>query len=118
MFAATGREETTESIGFMVRIAYLEMGTWRMVASILCGFVGTILYYMGSTACMADKGSALGRYVRDIGFVLVGDAPYVGAIEKNERKDDAANKQNGAYEILYGIPIILFRCFHRHIFLS
>ena len=45
--AATGRGQTTESIGFMVRVAYLEMGTWRMVTSILCGFVGTILYYMG-----------------------------------------------------------------------
>ncbi len=31
----------------MVRIAYLEMGTWRMVASILCGYIGTLLYYMG-----------------------------------------------------------------------
>ena len=31
----------------MVRVAYLEMGTWRMVASILCGFVGTLMYYMG-----------------------------------------------------------------------
>ena len=47
LFAATGKGQTTESIGFMVRIAYLEMGTWRMVASILCGFVGTLLYYMG-----------------------------------------------------------------------
>ena len=47
LFAATGRGQTTESIGFMVRIAYLEMGTWRMVASILCGFVGTLMYYMG-----------------------------------------------------------------------
>lgn len=47
LFAATGKSQTTESIGFMVRVAYLEMGTWRMVASILCGFVGTLLYYMG-----------------------------------------------------------------------
>ena len=47
LFAATGRGQTTESIGFMVRVAYLDMGTWRMVASILCGFVGTLLYYMG-----------------------------------------------------------------------
>ena len=47
LFAATGRGQTTENVGFMVRIAYLEMGTWRMVASILCGFVGTLLYYMG-----------------------------------------------------------------------
>ena len=47
LFAATSKGQTTESIGFMVRVAYLEMGTWRMVASILCGFVGTLLYYMG-----------------------------------------------------------------------
>ena len=31
LFAATGKEQSTESIGFMVRVAYLEMGTWRMV---------------------------------------------------------------------------------------
>ena len=47
LFAATGKGQTTETIGFMVRIAYLEMGTWRMAASILCGFVGSLLYYMG-----------------------------------------------------------------------
>ena len=47
LFAATGRGQTTETIGFMVRVAYLDMGTWRMVVSILCGFVGTLLYYMG-----------------------------------------------------------------------
>jgi len=47
LFAATGREQTAERIGFMVRVAYLEMGAWRMAASILCGFVGTFLYYMG-----------------------------------------------------------------------
>ena len=47
LFAATGKGQPTESIGFMVRVAYLEMGTWRMVVSILCGFVGTLLYYMG-----------------------------------------------------------------------
>ena len=47
LFAATRKGQTTETIGFMVRVAYLEMGTWRMVASILCGFVGSLLYYMG-----------------------------------------------------------------------
>lgn len=47
LFAATGKEQSTESIGLMVRVAYLEMGTWRMVASILCGFFGSLLYYMG-----------------------------------------------------------------------
>ena len=47
LFAATGKGQTTEKIGLFVKVAYLEMGTWRMVASILCGFVGTLLYYMG-----------------------------------------------------------------------
>ena len=47
LYAATGKGQTTESIGLFVRIAYLDMATWRMVASILCGFVGTMLYYMG-----------------------------------------------------------------------
>lgn len=47
LFAATGRGQTTETLGLMVRVAYLEMGTWRMVLSILCGFAGTLLYYMG-----------------------------------------------------------------------
>ncbi len=47
LFAATGKGQTTESIGFMVRVAYLDMATWRMVASILCGFIGTLMYYMG-----------------------------------------------------------------------
>ena len=47
LFAATGKGQTTETIGLFVKVAYLEMGTWRMAASILCGFVGTLLYYMG-----------------------------------------------------------------------
>ena len=47
LFAATAKGQTTERIGFMVRLAYLEMDTWCMVASILCGFAGTLMYYMG-----------------------------------------------------------------------
>ena len=47
LFAATGRGQSTESIGFMVRVAYLDMASWRMVLSILCGFFGTMLYYLG-----------------------------------------------------------------------
>lgn len=47
LFAATGKGQTTETIGMFVKLAYLEMGTWRMAASILCGFVGTLLYYLG-----------------------------------------------------------------------
>lgn len=47
LFAATGRGQTTETIGLFARVAYLDMATWRMWASILCGFVGSLLYYMG-----------------------------------------------------------------------
>ena len=47
LYAATGKGQTTETIGIFVKVAYLEMATWRMWASILCGFVGTLLYYMG-----------------------------------------------------------------------
>ena len=47
LFAATGKGQTTETIGLFTRVAYLDMATWRMVASILCGFMGTLLYYMG-----------------------------------------------------------------------
>lgn len=47
LFAATGRGQTTETIGLFTRVAYLDMAEWRMWASILCGFVGSLLYYMG-----------------------------------------------------------------------
>ncbi len=47
LYAATGKGQTTETIGMFTKIAYLDMATWRMWASILCGFAGTILYYMG-----------------------------------------------------------------------
>lgn len=47
LFAATGKGQTTETIGLFVKVAYLEMGTWRMAVSIICGFAGTFLYYMG-----------------------------------------------------------------------
>ena len=63
LFAATGRGQTTENIGFMVRVAYLDMGTWRMVASILCGFIGTLMYYMGFQRMYG----MLKRHVREAG---------------------------------------------------
>ena len=47
LFAATGRGQTTQTIGLFTRVAYLDMAAWRMWASILCGFVGSLLYYMG-----------------------------------------------------------------------
>ena len=47
LFAATGPNQSTETIGLFTRVAYLDMAPWRMWASILCGFVGSLLYYMG-----------------------------------------------------------------------
>ena len=47
LFAATGPGQSTETIGLFTRVAYLDMAEWRMWASILCGFVGSLLYYMG-----------------------------------------------------------------------
>ena len=47
LFAWTGKGQITDSIGLMVRVAYLDMATWRMVLSILCGVAGTALYYVG-----------------------------------------------------------------------
>ena len=47
LFAATGKTQSTEFIGLMVKVAYLDMATWRMVVSIICGVLGTALYYIG-----------------------------------------------------------------------
>ena len=47
LYAATGRGQTTETIGIFAKVAYLDMANWRMWASILCGFIGTLMYYMG-----------------------------------------------------------------------
>ena len=47
LFAAVGKGQSTESFGLMVRIAYLDMATWRMALSIICGMAGTALYYVG-----------------------------------------------------------------------
>ena len=47
LFAATGKSQSTESIGLMVKVAYLDMATWRMVVSLICGVLGTALYYIG-----------------------------------------------------------------------
>lgn len=46
-FAAIGKSQSAESIGLMVRVAYLDMATWRMVVSIICVVLGTVLYYIG-----------------------------------------------------------------------
>lgn len=47
LYAATGKGQTTETINLFVMVAYLDMASWRMWASIFCGFAGTLLYYMG-----------------------------------------------------------------------
>lgn len=47
LYAAVGTDQSTETIGLMIRIAYLDMSVWRMAASILCGVAGTALYYIG-----------------------------------------------------------------------
>ena len=47
LFAAIRKNQSTDSIGLMVKVAYLDMATWRMVVSIICGVVGTALYYIG-----------------------------------------------------------------------
>ena len=47
LFAAIGKNQSADSIGLMVKVAYLDMATWRMVVSIFCGVVGTALYYIG-----------------------------------------------------------------------
>ena len=45
LYAWTGKDQSTETIGLMIRAAYLDMAAWRMAASILCGVLGTVLYY-------------------------------------------------------------------------
>ena len=47
LFAAIGQNQSAESIALMVKVAYLDMATWRMVVSIICGVLGTALYYIG-----------------------------------------------------------------------
>ena len=52
LFAATGPGQSTETIGLFTRVAYLDMAEWRMWASILCGFVGSLLYTWAFIRCM------------------------------------------------------------------
>lgn len=47
LYAAIGPNQSADTIGLMVKVAYLDMATWRMAASILCGVLGTALYYVG-----------------------------------------------------------------------
>ena len=43
LFAAIGKNQSTDSIGLMVKVAYLDMATWRMVLSIICGLSAKII---------------------------------------------------------------------------
>lgn len=47
LYAAGGPEQSADTIGLMVRVAYLDIAAWRMAASILCGVLGAALYYVG-----------------------------------------------------------------------
>ena len=47
LYAFTGKNDTSEEMGFMIKIAYLNISNWRMSASITCGFIGTLFFYMG-----------------------------------------------------------------------
>ena len=47
LYAATAKGQGMESYGIMITTAFLEIANWRMWASILCGWIGTMLYYMG-----------------------------------------------------------------------
>ncbi len=47
LYAAVDSKQSSETIGIMIRVAYLDMSVWRMAASIICGIVGTVLYYVG-----------------------------------------------------------------------
>lgn len=47
LYAAVGPEQSTDTIGLMVRVAYLDIAAWRMAASVLCGVLGAALYYVG-----------------------------------------------------------------------
>ena len=53
LFAATGKGQTTESIGFMVRVAYLEMGTWRMAPASSAALSERSYIIWAFTACTA-----------------------------------------------------------------
>ena len=75
LFAAIGKNQSADSIGLMVKVAYLDMATWRMVLSIICGVLGTALYYIGFHQiqdCQAVYGSDDGLSPRRLGCVFSG----------------------------------------------
>lgn len=47
LYAAVPPQQGSETIGIMIKVAYLDMSVWRMAISIICGIAGTALYYVG-----------------------------------------------------------------------
>ena len=47
LYAFHGKNDSQESFGIMIKVAYLNISNWRMSLSIICGFVGTLFFYMG-----------------------------------------------------------------------
>lgn len=39
LYAAVGPQQSSETIGIMIKAAYLDMSVWRMAASITCGIM-------------------------------------------------------------------------------
>lgn len=46
-YAFTDKNDSTESFGIMIKVAYLKISNWRMSVSITLGFFGTLLFYVG-----------------------------------------------------------------------
>ena len=57
LFAATGKSQSTESIGLMVKVAYLDMATWRMVVSIICGVLASRPLALSAANCSPPAGA-------------------------------------------------------------
>lgn len=46
-YAFKGKNDSNKSFGIMIKVAYLKISNWRMSLSIILGFFGTLLFYMG-----------------------------------------------------------------------
>lgn len=46
-YAFKGKNDSNESLGIMIKVAYLNISNWRLSLSITLGFLGTLLFYMG-----------------------------------------------------------------------
>ena len=92
LFAATGKSQSTESIGLMVKVAYLDMATWRMVVSIICivftGIVGNLFTLLPWPLDQIDHGteSAGHLLVLVLGLVLLREMTKSGELKEVEIK--------------------------------